>query len=77
MKIIDYTEVKLQGTAVALGKFQGLHKGHMLLIHKIVEMAKEHNLISTVFTINMPIKDVIEFIRLKKTALLEEEAQDE
>ena len=27
--------------------------------------------------INMPIKDVIEFIRLKKTALLEEEAQDE
>ena len=41
MKIIDYTEVKLQGTAVALGKFQGLHKGHMLLIHKIAEMAKE------------------------------------
>lgn len=27
--------------------------------------------------LKMPIKDVIEFIRLKKTALLEEEAQDE
>ena len=27
--------------------------------------------------LKLPIKDVIEFIRLKKTALLEEEAQDE
>lgn len=57
MKIIDYKEAKLKGSAVALGKFQGLHKGHMLLINKIASLAEEQNLISTVFTINMPMKD--------------------
>lgn len=57
MKIIDYKEAKLQGTAVALGKFQGLHKGHMLLMDTIVSLAKKENLISTVYTINMPGKD--------------------
>lgn len=76
MKVIDYTEVKLQGTAVALGKFQGLHKGHMLLIHKIAEMAKEHNLISTVFTINMPIKDGRLQLKDERFAILEKKHID-
>lgn len=57
MKVIDYEDAKLTNTAVALGKFQGLHRGHMLLIDKIAMLAKEEKLISTVFTINIPSKD--------------------
>lgn len=40
-------------SAVALGKFQGLHRGHMLLLNKIASF-KENGLTSVAFTINMP-----------------------
>lgn len=76
MKIIDYKEVKLQGTAVALGKFQGLHKGHMLLIHEIASLAEKQNLISTVFTINMPIKDGRLQLPNERFAILEDNKID-
>lgn len=40
----------IEGTAVALGNFDGIHKGHQALINKAVELAKEKNLKSAVFT---------------------------
>lgn len=76
MKIIDYKEAKLQNTAVALGKFQGLHKGHMLLIDEIASLSKDNNLISTVFTINMPLKDGRLQLPEERFAILEDKNID-
>ncbi len=53
MKVLTYDETKLHNTAVALGKFQGLHRGHMLLIDKILNLANNEGLSSVVFTINI------------------------
>lgn len=51
MKIIEQTtEFRLTGpSAVAIGKFDGVHLGHRKLIHRIIEQKKE-NLLATVFT---------------------------
>lgn len=51
MKIIcDTTEFQIeQKTAVAIGKFDGVHKGHMELLSHITEM-KEQNMAAVVFT---------------------------
>lgn len=57
MEIIAYDKTQLDNTAVALGKFEGIHKGHMLLINRIVELA--NSIKSVVFTINMPDEKVI------------------
>ena len=40
MKVLTYDEAQLHNTAVALGKFQGLHRGHMLLLNEILDLAK-------------------------------------
>lgn len=37
-------------TYIALGSFDGLHVGHMSLINKTIELAKENNAKSMVFT---------------------------
>lgn len=51
MQIIGQTtECRLSGpSAVAIGKFDGVHLGHQKLIHKIIEQKKE-GLLATVFT---------------------------
>ncbi len=67
MKIVAYDNVKLNNTAVALGKFEGVHKGHMLLINKITGLSnnkkpdniKSDDVKSVIFTINMPEDSVI------------------
>ena len=53
LKVINYNnEINIKKSAVALGKFQGIHKGHMLLIDKIVSLARSEGLESVVFTVN-------------------------
>ena len=54
MQIISgITEFELNmHCAVAIGKFDGIHKGHRLLIDKIKEVSKERFLKSVVFTFN-------------------------
>ncbi|MDD6327582.1 MAG: bifunctional riboflavin kinase/FAD synthetase [Eubacteriales bacterium] len=76
MIITDYKKVNLNNTVVALGKFQGLHKGHMLLIDKIISLAKEHGYISTVFTINIPTKDKVLQLAKERFSILEEKGVD-
>lgn len=44
---------------VALGSFDGLHKGHLSLIHKCIELAKETNSKSMVFTFSNHPRTVI------------------
>lgn len=39
--ISDTTDFKLNNSVVSLGKFDGLHKGHQLLINKIIDYKKE------------------------------------
>jgi len=53
LKVLTYDEAQLHNTAVALGKFQGLHRGHMLLLNEILDLAKCKGLSSVVFTINI------------------------
>lgn len=47
--IADKTEFKFKNTAVTLGKFDGLHLGHQLLINKVLEQ-KDKEYLSVVFT---------------------------
>lgn len=42
-----------QPSAITLGKFDGLHRGHQKLIHKICEYKKEYGVTSIVFAFNM------------------------
>ena len=43
----------LQPTAVAIGKFDGLHKGHRELLKQILHMKKQ-GLLATIFTFDPP-----------------------
>ena len=49
-----YNDVNIADTVVALGKFEGLHKGHMLLINKVLQLSHEAGKQSVVFSIDMP-----------------------
>lgn len=48
-----FFRVKSRGTAVTLGKFDGLHRGHQILLKKIAGQ-KRNGLDSMVFTFDMP-----------------------
>ena len=53
MEIIryDYEKVnKEKGTAIAIGNFDGLHRGHMEIMKKLKEVSKEHSLNSLCYT---------------------------
>ena len=41
---------QIEKSSVTIGKFEGLHKGHKVLIKKTVNYAKENNIKSVVFT---------------------------
>lgn len=56
--IINQTEFQYHKTAVALGKFEGLHRGHQLLFDHLLSY-KEKGFLSTVFTFDMPPKVLI------------------
>ncbi len=71
MKVLIYDEAQLHNTAVALGKFQGLHKGHMLLVNKILDLAKSEGLSSVVFTININNSKMIN-TRVDREAIFED-----
>ncbi len=70
MKITTYEQIQLDKSAVALGKFQGLHRGHMLLLDKIISL-KNEGLTSVVFTINVPSTQSI-YLPEERFAILEE-----
>ena len=53
MEYIKDPDFRLENTAVALGKFEGLHRGHQLLFDEIKKQ-KEYGLKSVVFTFDMP-----------------------
>ncbi len=58
MQYIQSSDFQLSNTAVALGKFEGLHLGHQLLLNEIKKQKKE-GLNSVVFTFDRPPRAVI------------------
>lgn len=49
-------------TAVTLGKFDGLHRGHDLLMQTVLKYSKEYNLASVAFTFDIPPRNKVEEI---------------
>lgn len=61
MQIINnhYLDFENNGLYIALGSFDGLHKGHLSLINKVKEFAKENNGLAAVFTfIKHPLEQI-------------------
>ncbi|MGG5462301.1 bifunctional riboflavin kinase/FAD synthetase [Clostridium sp. B9] len=46
----DFKRIVQKNTYVALGSFDGIHKGHLALINRSIELAKENNALSMVYT---------------------------
>ena len=73
--LIDARE-DLGPSAVALGNFDGVHKGHQALIKKCVEEAESRGLCSVVFTfLNHPINEIAGKCVVKSIMTLREKAQ--
>lgn len=53
-KLAYKDDINLTDTVVALGKFEGLHKGHMLLLHKVLQISHEEGKESVVVSIDKP-----------------------
>lgn len=49
-------------TAVTLGKFDGLHRGHDLLMQTVLQYSKNYNAASVAFTFDMPPRNRVEEI---------------
>ncbi|MBQ2705838.1 MAG: bifunctional riboflavin kinase/FAD synthetase [Agathobacter sp.] len=49
-------------TAVTLGKFDGLHRGHELLMNTVLEYSRNENVASVAFTFDMPPRNKVEEI---------------
>lgn len=49
-------------TAVTLGKFDGLHRGHELLMRTVLECGKKYHVASVAFTFDMPPRNRVEEI---------------
>ena len=49
-------------TAVTLGKFDGLHRGHELLMNTVLEYSKKYQVSSVAFTFDMPPRNRVEEI---------------
>lgn len=56
---LEEIETDRNGTAVALGAFDGLHIGHMEIIEDTIQYAKKHNLKSFVYTFSNHPRDLL------------------
>ena len=51
-----------ESTAVTLGKFDGLHRGHELLMNTVLEYSRSYNVASVAFTFDIPPRNKVEEI---------------
>ncbi len=83
MQYITSSEFQIQNSAVALGKFEGIHLGHQLLLNEIKKQ-KEKGLNSVVFTFDIPPKAVLHadmrynqiYTKIERKRILEREGID-
>lgn len=47
-------EIELNGSVIAIGAFDGIHKGHQTVIKETVEYAKQFNVSSVIYTFDPP-----------------------
>ncbi len=59
-------------TAVTLGKFDGLHRGHELLMQTLRDYKAKHEVAAVAFTFDIPPKDMVEDISSKVLTTPEE-----
>lgn len=57
---------------VTLGKFDGLHRGHELLMKELLQVSKEKNYASVVFTFDIPPKSKVDDVSCKVLTTNEE-----
>lgn len=68
MEIIKGLDFKIENSAVSLGKFDGFHRGHRLLLDRILEHPKFH---ATVFTFDGILNGKQIYLEEEKRSLLE------
>lgn len=68
MEIIKGLDFKIENSAVSLGKFDGFHRGHRLLLDRILEHPKLH---ATVFTFDGILNGKQIYLEEEKRSLLE------
>ena len=56
-----------KGTAVAMGYFDGIHRGHRAVINGAVQWAKAHDAAPAVFTFRLPVENKMKGKRLLST----------
>ena len=61
-----------EDSVVTLGKFDGLHRGHELLMHELMHTSKEKNYIAVVFTFDIPPKSKVDDVSCKVLTTNEE-----
>lgn len=54
--ITNTTDFHYENTVVALGKFEGLHKGHQMLLNELYRLKEEKSYTSVMFTFDRPPK---------------------
>lgn len=69
--IVGRDKIKLENTVITLGKFDGLHIGHQLLINESIK-GKEQGLQSVVFTFMQDTENKYIYTESEKKELLEE-----
>ena len=75
--IKDTKKIQLNSTertAVALGKFDGIHQGHMLLIEQVLKLQKK-GYMGVVFTFDMRENHVFDVSNMKTIYTSDEKAQ--
>lgn len=66
MEIIKELKRSEEPTSVALGYFDGVHRGHTAVIGDAVKYAKQNNLVSTVFTTSQSPREILTGNKTKK-----------
>ena len=83
MQYITSSEFQIQNSAVALGKFEGIHLGHQLLLNEIKKQ-EQNGLNSVVFTFDIPPKAVLHadmrynqiYTKIERKRILEKQGID-
>ncbi len=59
----------MKKSVITIGTFDGVHKGHQVILNKVVEISKENNLKSIVLSFESPVKQVSGLITTTKEKL--------
>ena len=74
MKILEnLQEINFKGSAVSIGYFDGVHKGHVALLNRLVSQAKERGLESVVVTFSIHPREALNANYVPKLITLNEE----